>query len=443
MATPSTDIAAVVGQRMPNVALAVAMPLALAAAYANILAAGRPFQISRAPIAMALFAIAMIILGTGSYYATQFLFPEYYAPIEDALLLTALGLAASAAGIALVRVMSQGKTPLQRWEWHPVKLDVAIYTLLIICLIGTLAAIHRIGYIPILRGDIREERLAYADQLGFLYMMSVMGVPAMILAGARRFAFGPSAGGNIAIVLGALCAGLYGPRFFPVLGAATLFLIYDQLRRRIRLWKVALVVCVVIPGLIGLAVYRESDLPAEAPLVTLSYLSFGEFRDFAWSLRYYEDPAHRVRGETLAGAVVPLLPGKVWSLVGVDKASLYDRSSAQLMSELMKVEVGIRIGIIGELYMNYGIAGVLVGMFLFGLLLAAIDARLRSSTVVSSIAPFFALISVLCVFALVGQLNMFGSSISVFGYPLLGAFLLASTARERSALATPRPASAL
>jgi len=150
-----------------------------------------------------------------------------------------------------------------------------------------------------------------------------------------------------------------------------------------------------------------------------------------------------VRGETLAGAVVPLLPGKVWSLVGVDKASLYDRSSAQLMSELMKVEVGIRIGIIGELYMNYGIAGVLVGMFLFGLLLAAIDARLRSSTVVSSIAPFFALISVLCVFALVGQLNMFGSSISVFGYPLLGAFLLASTARERSALATPRPASAL
>ena len=426
---------------MPNVSLLVAMPLALAGAYANVLAAGRPFRISRAPIATAVFALAMILLGTGSYYATRFLFPEYFAPIEDALVLTSIGLFASAAGIGVGRFLWNGKAPLQRWEWHPVKLDVAIYVLLIVCLVGTLAAIHRIGYIPILRGDIREERLAYADQLGFLYMMSVMGVPAMILAGVRRFAFGATAGSNIAIVLGAVCSGLYGPRFFPVLGAATLFLVYDQLRRQIRLWKVALVAGVAIPGLIALAVYREADLPVEAPLVTLSYLSFGEFRDFAWSLQYYEDPAHRVQGETLAGAIVPLLPGKIWSMVGVDKASLYERSSAQVMSELMKVDVGIRIGIVGELYMNFGVAGVLVGMFLFGLLLAVIDSRLRTATVTTSIAPFLALVSVLCVFALVGQLNMFGSSISVFGYPLLAAFVLASTARERSALATPRPAS--
>jgi hypothetical protein len=410
------------------------MPMALAAAYANVLAAGRPFRISRAPIAMAVFAIAMIVLGTGSYYATQFLFPEYYAPIEDALALTAMGLAASAAGIASVRLLSNGKAQRQRWEWHPVKLDVAVYILLIVCLVGTIAAIHRIGYIPILRGDIREERLAYADQLGFLYMMSVMGVPTMILAGVRRFAFGPTTGSNVAIVMGAVCSGLYGPRFFPVLGVATLFLVYDQLKRRIPIWKVALVAGIAIPSLIGIAVYREADLPVTAPFVTLSYLSFGEFRDFAWSLQYYEDPAHRVRGETLAGAVVPLLPGKMWSMVGVDKASLYDRSSAQLMSELMKVDVGIRIGIIGELYMNFGITGVLIGMLFFGFLLALIDARLRSATLTTSMAPFLALVAVLCVFALVGQLNMFGSSISVFGYPLLAAFFLGSSALGRSTL---------
>lgn len=411
---------------MPDAPLAVALPIAVLSALAIVLAAGRPFRVSRAPIAIGLFGTAMVTLGTGSYYATQFLFPSYYAPIESALLLTAIGFVMCALGVFVTRHFGRRGLSTPRWEWRAAQLDIVIYALLAISIVGTLAAIRRIGYIPILRGDIREERLTYADQLGILYTMSVMSVPAMILGGARLLAFGRSLLSGLALVVGTLCSGLYGPRFFTVVGIATIFVLYDQFRRRVALWKLALVGVVVVPALIGVAMYRESDLPAAAPLVTLSYLSFGEFRDFAWSLQYYDDPAHRIDGETIPGAVVPLLPAKLWSLVGVDKEALYERSSAQVIAELMKVEVGIRIGIVGELFMNFGIGGVLVGMLLFGVLAGVIDHRLWTGSLTTANAPFFALLTVLAVFALVGQLNMFGSSISVFGYPLLIAALFAS-----------------
>ena len=411
-----------------------ALLAALLAGLALMLSGGLPLRVTRPSTLVGAMGMAMCAFGTWSYYATVQFFPTFFAPIDRALVFAACGLLAAAIGSHVVHAAPL-RTTAMRWAWTAGPLDVAVLVLLVLAIVGTLGSLARIGYVPILRGDIREERLYYAAQAGAFFRMSLCGTSAAILGGIRWFAIGRSVLAATAIVLGLFCTSLYGPRFFPFVAAGVLFICYDSFVRRVRLRHAAVGLLVLVALSIGGAIRREragtfvfdrpgTSIDARTAVLAVGYVSVPEFRDFAWSLDYFADPDRRLHGRTLGGAIVPLLPGRIWSLVGVDKEALYSRDSATLMAEILKVDTGIRIGIMGELYMNFGLAGIVLGMLLFGAFVGWLDRRLGAAVLLDPFVPLYALVALVSVFSLIGILNMFASSVVLFGWPLLLAGLL-------------------
>lgn len=406
--------------------IALALLAHLAACLVMITAGGRPYRLLRPNVAFGLFALAAGAFGTANVIVTRNLVGSYDVPIARALWLEALGIGCAAA---TARLFMRAPRPERQTHlaWSPAWLDALVFALLGAAVVGTMGALSRIGYVPLFRGDVGEERAFFATQAGVFFHLAVLGVPAAILAGVRRWAVGPAWWTAPAILLGAFCSALYGPRFFPVAALMTLTVIYDLCIKPVRAWRAALVAAVVVPIIVFVGIRREqAETQLEIPPETIFYFTFNEFRDFAWSLQYFDDPAHRLGGATIPSAIVPVLPGKLWRLAGVDKDALYARSSASAMSEIMGVNVGIRIGVVGEMYMNFGVAGIVVGMLVMGAIVGFLDRRLLLADVGAPSLPFWALANVLTIFTLIGQLDMYGSALNTWGYPLLGAMLIGS-----------------
>jgi hypothetical protein len=91
---------------------------------------------------------------------------------------------------------------------------------------------------------------------------------------------------------------------------------------------------------------------------------------------------------------------------------------------------GQRIGAYGELFMNFGWIGALTGALLYGVLLGFLDERFGRVKPGQVTAVLLALALAATVFAQIGQLNMFTSTLTGIGYPIL---LVALIAARRSA----------
>src|SRR5262249_2440890 len=203
------------------------------------------------------------------------------------------------------------------------------------------------------------------------------------------------------------------------LGVAVL--LWDRVRRPVPLRRAALIIAVVAPLLTFLGYLRERDKSVTllGPVALSLYGTIGEFRDLAWSLEYYGFGDRFLYGRTFGSVVVPLLPSSVWRIVGIDKPALYAEDSATLLAQAMGQPTGQRIGAYGELFMNYGWLGALIGAMLYGLLLGYLDDRLRRVTGDQVRGILLVLTLAAAVFAQIGQLNMFTSTLTGFGYPIL------------------------
>jgi uncharacterized membrane protein YeaQ/YmgE (transglycosylase-associated protein family) len=125
--------------------------------------------------------------------------------------------------------------------------------------------------------------------------------------------------------------------------------------------------------------------------------------------------------------VVPLLPAPIWQLVGIDKGAIYAHSSAGVLASAMGQTTGQRIGAYGEFFINFGWVGALVGAALYGTLLWFLDDRFERVEAGSVRGIFLAIAIATAVFALIGQLDMFTSTLTGFGYPLSVAALVAAS----------------
>lgn len=429
----------------------IALSLAVAASMGLLVTGGRPIRLSRPATLVGTMAMIMVVCGPWSYYATRQFFPQFYVPINRALIYAAFGIGITALACRLVIRLPAPSTPRAVWEWSPAILDRLVTALLILAVVGTIGSLARIGYVPLFRGDIREERLLYADEAGIFFRLSLLGAAASVLGGVRWMQFGRTTTAVIAVPIGVVCTALYGPRFFPFVAIGILFVCYDAYVRRVR--PLRLIAGGVIVAALGIfaAVHREAAgtfvfeqgvLPLDARTVfnAMGYVSVPEFRDFAWSLDYFDEDRHRLHGETIAGAAVAILPAAAWSVVGVDKEALYSRDSGTIMSEILGQNTGIRIGILGELYMNFGLWGITIGMCLFGTLIGWEERRLARGSLADPVIPLVALLVIVSTFALIGILHMFVSSVVLFGWPLVLAALLGARRVEAGVARPPAPA---
>jgi hypothetical protein len=389
-----------------------------------------PLRLSRPPVLAAVFALTMTGLGSGSYWATVQLYPWYRVGIERAAWFVATCTAVALLGTVFTgRFLNRFRRParpLLYWVWP--RLAATTYLIFFVAVLGTAMAIRRIGYIPILTGDPTSARVDFPDIAGVWYRLSLLGgVVALLVAvqaAARRATVDQYAVGLASLVM----VGLYGPRFFVALPLGVAILLWDRVRTAIRVGRVTLLSLVGAPILAVIGYWREQDPSASllGPLGLLVYGTLGEFRDLGWALDYYGLGDRFLHGGSLGSLVVPLLPAPVWGVLGIDKAAIYSQSSAAILADAMGQTTGQRIGAYGEFYMNYGWVGAVVGAALYGTLLAYLDDRYRKVDASQVRGVFLALAFAVTIFAQVGQLNMFTSTLTGYGYPLMLVVVLAS-----------------
>jgi len=400
-------------------------------------AVGGPFSVSRIPALSTAFALLMSLFGSGSYWATLQVYPRYHVEIEEAAFFVAVCTAFSLVACAFVSRLLARQSPAAArafaWEWP--RLRLATYVLFGLAAVGTVVAIRKIGYVPVLRGDPAALRVDFPTIGGVWYRLSMLGVVVALLvsvqACARRADVALWAAGIASLGM----VGLYGPRFFVVLPVGVILLLWDRFRARI---SARLVIATIVFGIpaIGLVFFvrlrTEGPAAALGPLSLALYGSLGEFRDLAWALEHYSEPGRFLHGGTLGSLVVPLLPSVAWSIVGIDKDAVFAQNSATILADQMGRVTGQRIGVYGELFMNFGWEGALVGALLYGALLGFLDRRFEATQEPGAVGSIVvAVAAATTVFAQIGQLNMFTSTFTAFGYPLL---LLALIAARRAQL---------
>jgi len=394
---------------------------------------GGPFHLSRMPLMVVAFSLAMTVVGTGSYRITQVLNPNYHVPIELAAVLVALCTGVSLAtawiaGLLLGPPRSRPRLTLQ-WDWPWLQVLTVGLTGLVV--VATFMSLRRIGYVPAITGDPTSERVEFPAIAGIWFRLSTLGGVSVLMAAVLITARRASRWTWLAGLVSLACLGVYGARFYVVYPLAVTVVLWDLVRRRIRLLPVAavLVPVTVVLALLGSLRQGSRSIESVSPLGIALYGSFLEFRDLAWSMDYFNGTQRFTHGSTLPSVVVPLLPGKLWSLFGVDKDAVYENNSANVMAAAMGTDTGQRIGLYGEFYMNFGWWGSLAGALLYGFLIAWIDRRSLGLEAGTVPAVFVAMIAVAAIFAQIGQLNMFTSTITGSAYPLLLVVLIASRRR--------------
>jgi len=379
------------------------------------------------------FGFLMTLFGVGSYWATIQLYPLYRVNIERAAWFVAVCTAAAlTALVAVGRLQAHrghnAKRPLQ-WDWF--RLRAVTYVVFMIAVVGTVITIRRIGYVPILTGDPTSARADFREIAGAWYRVSMLGGVVTLLVSAQAaarqatpvlYAIGVASLGLV---------GLYGPRFFVALPVGVALLLWDRVRAPLKLSRAVTLIAFAAP-LLAFAGYwrdRNQSVLLLGPLGLSLYGTLGEFRDLGWALDYYGFGDRFLNGRTLGSVIVPILPTQAWSALGIDKAAIYSQNSASLLADAMGQPTAQRIGAYGELFMNFGWSGAILGAVLYGLALAYLDDRLRRVQSGDVRGVFLALALATALFAQIGQLNMFTSTLTDLGYPLA---LVALVAGHRS-----------
>ena len=383
-----------------------------------------PYSLLRLPVLSVGFGFLMSVVGSGSYWATTLLFPAYRVNIERAALFVAICTLFSLLGcIAISRVMSDaGQTRPPRYVWDWPRLEAITYVLFGMCLIGTYVSIKKIGYVPIVAGDPESLRVEFPAIAGVWLRLSYLGTVVGLLAAVRICSGGAPLRLWIIGFVALMSASLFGNRFFAAMPIGAAMLLWNQTRARVTLRSLAAALLLGMPVLALIGFWRQQDVGVGllSPATLILYGSLGEFRDIGWTLDFYSSGHALLHGSTLGGLVVPLLPSPVWTVMGVDKAALFAHSNAAVLAQEMGQVAAQRVGVYGELFMNFGWFGALIGACVYGILIGYLDRRflkVRDAGMVRGV--IIAVIGAAAVYAQVGQWNMFTSTVTSMCYPIL------------------------
>jgi oligosaccharide repeat unit polymerase len=129
-----------------------------------------------------------------------------------------------------------------------------------------------------------------------------------------------------------------------------------------------------------------------------------EYRDFAWTVSYY-NPGEIPGYSWVKSSIGSLINGSTLSFMGFDKVQLVHMDSARSWMDIFGIELGIRTGIISELWFEFGWWGNIV-IFIFGTVASWLSKQLMLSTTISKLI-FVSLIYSYLFLSIMGQSSVF------------------------------------
>lgn len=141
------------------------------------------------------------------------------------------------------------------------------------------------------------------------------------------------------------------------------------------------------------------------------FLAVGvEFKDFAWTVTHFE-PFTIPNYSWLKSSLGSFINGFFLSILDIDKNELVHMDSARAWMDIYGIELGIRTGLISELWFEFGYFGLCV-IFLFGMFLTKLTSRIYDEKVLFKFS-FYSLLYAYMVMAIMGQSSLlFGVAIT-------------------------------
>ena len=267
---------------------------------------------------------------------------------------------------------------------------VAPGTLLVIdaALVAATAAVYmwfvRSGVVPMLyEGNKDEVRFAmtrggeFAAYSRFIYIGSAalavrLGLWAARAEGSARLAPLPTLVAVTPLFVGLV---LFASKYLYVYPLAVAFLAWNRYRAPVRIWRprvivgfvVMLYLMVFVTNLRGLGRLVSNDLFTDV------FIALPEYRDMAMSVAIADKLGMRVA--TYSQLLFAAVPSELLSIFG-----MVQKDDPAVVANVYKNLLGytfaggsVRVGLMGELFMNSRIPGVVVGMSIFAALLSGLD----------------------------------------------------------------------
>ncbi|MHA1381217.1 MAG: O-antigen polymerase [Candidatus Helarchaeota archaeon] len=269
------------------------------------------------------------------------------------------------------------------WNWNT--FNFIIFLFFGISFIFTIITIWKIGYIPMLKGNIGKERFFFSDIAGgwnyklarlwmIVYMLSFIKLLRNIKI-EKTLNLKKNAFLFLILFSSIFLDSIYGDRIRLLILFFFSIIVINKGIKRIKL-SYFIFFCLIIMLVFNFVYYyRQGSVGIvnySSVYTKLIFHSFAEYRSFAFTIQYYPNYEY-LYGETFVATLASLFPKQVWTILGQNKENMRLKSSANIMKKIHKSFAGIRIGIFGIAFINFGNLGLIFIPFLFGILFGILE----------------------------------------------------------------------
>lgn len=292
---------------------------------------------------------------------------------------------------------------------------------------GALIVVAKTHQLALFTRNVNATRFDQNIGVGYASLLEYELLAAACVAGAA-FVHGRRARGYALLLTAGCLATLLTVRAerAPVIFAAVAIgFAYVLHGRRIRRLSLAAGATLLVLGSLALGAERLSStgshVTTEGTLVHALYDVSPEFREQSWVYYVYPAKTPTLRSRAVAADLSSLVPSRALGAFGVDKHAVYGDIShtySQTMSTLRYYPFGIaplRVGIAGEMWADFGWAGLLGGLFALGCL-AGLVSRLQAETPLGTVRKSVATTSL--GFALIAPIGALLPLVMMLALPL-------------------------
>jgi oligosaccharide repeat unit polymerase len=342
------------------------------------------------------------------------------------------------AGYRMAALTWGGERRPVRSEWSPMLARVIALTLLAIAAGSVLLELHSAGGVFSYFARFATRRRYIHQPVPLLIRIS-MATPAFLLL-AGNWLRRPTIRSRAALFLVWLpivlvASGFLGQRWRSVTVLVALLAIIHLGRRRLSWPVIAVLLASLLAAFVAVNLYRNvvgSSRQVRSIAGTDFYYNYlsghelGQFRDFVATLEGVPGKLEFQHGRTF----LSIIPGAPFPTAGY----LY---SSTFTPRLYAAGTSVSNTLLGELFMNFGIPGILIGMLLFGLGIGAIERWFQRNRGRTGALLVYAAVLVPLAGILRGDFTTFAGFTLLGLVPLLASLRLVDRAVSETARAEP------
>lgn len=263
------------------------------------------------------------------------------------------------------------------------RLKVSFYIFLTISIIFSSIALLKVGYVPILKGNIDVIRFSYINVIGdniikfsrLWLVVAIISTHLFFLEKRRLF-----------YIFVIICAGLnlviFGQRIYLLIPIVYFFLISTKFGLRVSFKKIIVFFVLIVSLYYSISVVRSFERIEFRKLAFIErivYRTFGEWREYSYSVnKFCQRPNSFLGGSVFYGVMAAVIPKEVFRIYGFDKNSFLPYNAANFFGRYFDHYAGVRIGVVGESYVAFGSFGVIGLMILLGLFFSYLEQKFIS-----------------------------------------------------------------